>query len=212
LFARLGQIAYTASLASRQELRRVLVLGAGLIGNLAAQTMLAHGVRELIVADPIEERLAVALRCGLRHAVSPRGLADAVGSITGGAGVDTVVEATGAPEIVGHALELVNVHGEVILLGSTRGSVDLDVYRLVHRKGTVLTGAHEMTIPSFETAAGAPSRRGMIETVLRWIASNTVSCLPLVSHRVEPSDIRAAYQGLMDSPASYLGVVVDWGA
>ncbi len=155
LFARFGQIAYTAVAASQQKTGHVLIFGGGIVGNLCAQIFLRRKNRPVIVADISSSRLQLAKKCGIHSVLNPSqddGKA-VLSAESHEAGVNTVVEATGVPDLVASALEYVNPQGEVVLLGSTRGKVELDVYKMVHRKATMLLGAHEGRYPRFGNTA-----------------------------------------------------------
>lgn len=210
LFLRFGQIASTAVEASRAQ-GDALVLGAGIVGNLCAQLLRERARRPVLIADLSSERLGLAERCGLRATIdsSRAPLAEAVGAATQSRGVNTIVEATGVPALVPEALRAVNRGGEVILLGSTRGTVDLDVYKLVHRKATSLVGAHETRYPE-RAPAGAPSHESFARDVLERILSGSVVVSPFVTDTVGPEDFESAYRMLLDDAAHHVGVVVVW--
>ncbi|MFW6194891.1 MAG: zinc-dependent alcohol dehydrogenase [Chloroflexota bacterium] len=96
--------------------KRVAVLGQGAIG--LSFTMLAElqGARQVIGIDPLEYRLDKARDLGATDVINP-GTEEsfaAVEELTGGAGVDVVVDASGAPEGLNQAVQLVNRNGLVI--------------------------------------------------------------------------------------------------
>ena len=210
LFLRFGQIASTAVEASRAQ-GDVLVLGAGIVGNLCAQLFRERARRKVVIADLSPQRLSLAARCGLPGGIDTSGaaLAEALKAATEGRGVNTVVEATGVPALVPEALRVVNRGGEVILLGSTRGTVELDVYKLVHRKATSLVGAHESRYPE-RAPAGSPSHESFARDVLSRILSGGLIVSPFLTDTVAPADIEAAYRMLLDDASHHVGVVVDW--
>jgi len=212
LAVRFGQIAYTAFAAARQKPKNVLVLGAGLVGNLAAQVFREKAEGEVIIADLIQERLRIARECGLPKGVdsTKEELGRQIGTITGGQGVDTVVEATGVPALIVQSLELVNPLGEVILLGSPRGTLNLNVYKLIHRKNTVLTGAHESRFPLRKSEGISPSREGIIEELIDLIVRKRIAVQPLITHVLRPEQAGQAYERLQDKRDQYLGVILEW--
>jgi len=210
LFARFAQIAYTAFGAVHLAPERVLVLGAGMIGNLAAQIFRLLGKEPVLIGDIDRKRLAIAETCGIGRVVDtgapdvPRAIREA----SGGRGVDLVVEATGVPALVAKALEWVNDFGEVILLGSTRGTVDLNVYKYIHRKKTVLSGAHESFFPM--KSAEGPSHESMVKDILGWIADGRLKVDPFITHTLPPERAGEGYEGLLRDKERYLGVFVEW--
>jgi 2-desacetyl-2-hydroxyethyl bacteriochlorophyllide A dehydrogenase len=211
LFVRFGQIAFTAVCASLNR-GAVLVLGAGLIGNLCAQLFQIQTGRQTIIADISPARILLAEKCGVKHRInsSKEDLAEAVSRITGGRGLDTAVEATGVPSLVSECLEKVNRHGEVILLSSTRGKVELDVYKLVHRKATSIIGAHELRYPLFPEGASRNSHRDFSNLVLEGLCSGAVIADPFITGIIPYTRVEEAYHWLLDDRDNHIGIIIDW--
>jgi 2-desacetyl-2-hydroxyethyl bacteriochlorophyllide A dehydrogenase len=212
LFFTFGSISATAVYVRHLPLENVLVLGAGIIGNMAGQLFKAHGTPKLLLTDISPARLAIANRCGIPNTINMKteNLAGSVSRLTDQKGVSIVVEATGVPSLVVTALETVNRLGEVILLGSTRGVVELNVYKLIHAKSTLLTGAHAGTFPEKQTPGIPTWRDGTAQETLDLIATGRMTCAPLITHVISPSQFAEAYDGLAHKQEQYLGVVVDW--
>lgn len=210
LFARFAQIASTAVTASSLA-GPALVLGAGIVGNLCAQLFRERAGRQVAIADRSAARLALAARCGIgtRVDTTGRALDEAIHAAAGDLAFSTIVEATGVPALVPEALRAVQRGGEVILLGSSRGTIELDVYKLVHRKATSLVGAHESRYPQ-RAAAGEPSQTAFADAALGLIASGALVVEPFLTDRIAPAELDGAYRALLDDPASHLGVVIDW--
>ena len=53
------------------EGKKVLVLGAGTIGNLVAQVAQASGAAHVMITDIAEYKLEKARACGIEHVVNP---------------------------------------------------------------------------------------------------------------------------------------------
>lgn len=210
LFARFAQIARTAVEAAKGE-GAVLVLGAGIIGNLAGQLFRELRGGDVLMADPSAERRALAARCGLARVIdnSQRPLSEAIAEMTSGLGVAIAVEATGIPSLVTDALQAVNRLGEVVLLGSARGKVDLDVYKLVHRKATSLVGAHEGRYPARDLP-GRPSQAAFASEALEMIGSGALIVEPFVTDRICPEDLPSMYDALIRDGGQHVGVIVEW--
>ena len=207
LFTRFGQISYTAVAAS-QKTGAVLVLGGGIIGNLCAQLFALKTGRQVIVADLSEQRLALIARCGLKTINTTTGnLLSSVAALTEGKGVETIVEATGVPDLVRVALQTVNPHGEVILLGSTRGKVELDIYKLIHRKYVSLIGAHENRYPKF---GGTESQHGFGCTVIDALTTGTLKVDDFITDHIVPAQADLAYHWLLEDKDHHLGIVIHW--
>jgi 2-desacetyl-2-hydroxyethyl bacteriochlorophyllide A dehydrogenase len=193
---------------------RVVVIGLGLVGNFAAQLMRLSGA-EVLGVDLSPHRLELARSCGIRHLVNPstEDLAEAVREWTSGRGARIVVEAIGRSELAAQAVELTGGHGEVVLLGSPRARVTMDVTPMlsrIHLLAIRLIGALEWTYPLEPTERAHFSIRENYEQLLRWIQNEQLVVEPLISHVLSPRDCQQAYDGLLNRKDEYLGVLFDW--
>jgi L-iditol 2-dehydrogenase len=124
----------------------VVVLGAGPVGQSAiALSALGGADRVVAIGDPAS-RLDFARRMGATDVIGldvPH--ADrvaAVRELTGGRGVDVVIEAAGAPAAVSQALDLVRDGGRVVVCGqyTDGGEVSIHPHRQVNRRHVEIHG------------------------------------------------------------------------
>jgi threonine dehydrogenase-like Zn-dependent dehydrogenase len=211
LFGRFGQISFTAVGVS-QNSGAVLILGGGLIGNLCAQLFQEQTGRQVILADISPARIELAKKCGIKETVcsSSENLMEAVARITGGRGVNTAVEATGVPTMVSESLARVNPYGEVILLGSTRGKAEIDVYKLIHRKLCSLVGAHELRYPLFPEGDSKNNHRDFCVQVLEGLASGSIIAEPFITDIIPYTQAQEAYHWLLNDRDHHIGVIINW--
>jgi len=218
VFTRMICVAFTALRISTIELGdHVAVTGLGLVGNFAAQLAALQGGR-VIGLDLSPRRVELARECGIAYAlvIDPAAIKADVAAITRGAGVTTLIEATGNPRALPLALPLVGRFGEVILLGTPRGAYETDlteVLRHVHLDGlgnVTFKGAHEWRYPVPRNAFVKHSIRRNAELALRLIRSGELQVAPLHSHTLKPEQAEEAYQGLKHKKDEYIGVVFDW--
>lgn len=192
----------------------VVVVGQGLVGNLAAQLFSLSGA-ETIGVDVSERRLALAKRCGVTHTVNPRheDQVARVLELTGGKGARTVVEAVGDPRLILEAPELVARHGEVILLGSPRASFEADVtpfLRHIHLRGVAIKGALEWLYPTLHSEDARFSIEDNARYVFHLFREGKIHLSPLLTHILAPEDFQRAYEGLLHEKDDYLGVAINW--
>ncbi len=106
----------------------VLVVGLGLLGQLAVRLLVANGAR-VIGVDLREDRVRRALEHGAREAFSPgdAGFVSRVMELTGGVGADAAVltAATKSSEIINQAANACRRKGRVVIVGD----VGLDIAR-----------------------------------------------------------------------------------
>ncbi|MFL9913302.1 zinc-binding dehydrogenase [Paraburkholderia sp. RL17-337-BIB-A] len=210
-FARLAQISYTALLVAPDAGQRstVAVIGLGLIGNLAAQLFQIRGDK-VIAADTVLARRNWAIEAGLHGVISTSGvdIAERVREAAADAEIDICVEATGNPAVVQVCLDNVRDRGRVILLGSPRGKIMIDVYNNIHRSGVSLIGAHERVLRA--EAPGAPRMIQVVDEMLNNIAAGKLSVSPLVTQTARPDQLADCYQHLHKDRDQTLGVLIDW--
>ena len=194
----------------------VVVFGLGLVGNLASQMFQLHGCR-VIGVDPVAERRKLAERCGIERTVG--GSADAaqaeIQEITGDEFGNITVDAVGHSSVVMQALRATANHGQLIILGSPRVSVQGDLTDLLsetHLRWITIRGALEWCVPMYPDIGNRTSQFGKQQTIFDWMARGQLQVEPLISHRLKPEQIKQAYDGLLNEPDVYTGVVLDWTA
>jgi L-iditol 2-dehydrogenase len=126
---------HAVSLAESVPKRTALVLGAGTIGLLCLQALRVAGCSRIFVADIDPSRLGLAKEFGATTVLSPKlEFAKQVSQLTGGEGVDLVVEAVGRNETVSTAIDAVRKGGTVILVGNISAEVTLPLQKVVTRQ------------------------------------------------------------------------------
>jgi len=142
----------------------VAVIGMGPIGMLLIRTARAGGASRFAAAELSEERLAAARRDGVRDATTD------VGSLPSDR-FDVVIDATGAPAVIPHAIRLARPGGRVLMFGvAPQGrSATFEPFQ-VFRKGLSIHASYT-------------SRRNSYQA-LKLIGSGAVRVDDLVSHRL----------------------------
>jgi D-arabinose 1-dehydrogenase-like Zn-dependent alcohol dehydrogenase len=160
----------------------VVVLGAGPVGQSIAALARLSGAGEVIVIGAPEDRLAYARRMGASHTIglddfdregakaqrreddrgSATGRIDEVRRLTGGRGADVAIEASGAPEAVSHALDMVRDGGRVVVCGhyTDNGAVELHPHFQVNRKHVEIRGVWGCDYSHFHRAVTIAARHG----------------------------------------------------
>jgi threonine dehydrogenase-like Zn-dependent dehydrogenase len=189
----------------------VLVLGLGVIGNLAAQIARAAGATFVAGVDPVDWRRDVCLAADVctadveraKHAASQRVLDDD--------GFDLVVDATGAASAVKTAFAAARRLGRVVLLGSTReatGSVDF--YNDVHKKGLTIIGAHGHLRAELQDVPGLFTAASDQRIVVELIRSSRVDADVLVTEWAAPDQAPLVYARLIAREARLMTIGFDW--
>lgn len=112
----------------------VLVAGAGAIGLLAVFVLGAYGIRAVDVAEPLEDRRALARRLGARSAVAPEAL------VPGGYAV--AFECSGSDDAFSLLQRKLGTHGRLCVLSD--GNVDpLVLLPEFHEKELTIVGSSD---------------------------------------------------------------------
>jgi 2-desacetyl-2-hydroxyethyl bacteriochlorophyllide A dehydrogenase len=149
----------------------VVVMGLGPVGILTAELLDRAGA-EVVGVDPRRDRREAAILFGV-PAVDVTEIDAAVEQLTSGAGVPLVVDATGRPSALAHALELLRHEGEVLVC-SWYGTKDvsLPLGREFHRRRLQIRSTQVSTIPARLADRWDVQRR-------RAVATRLLSELPL---------------------------------
>jgi alcohol dehydrogenase len=120
----------------------VLVFGAGMLGLTAVGMATARGAA-VIVCDREAGRLEMARAFGAGNKATPDTVDQVVREVTGGVGVDYIVELTGADQSVEAALRNVRIGGKVVLAGTVMPTAGVQMRpEMVVRRLLTITGVH----------------------------------------------------------------------
>jgi len=190
-----------------------MVMGLGLLGMFAIQFMRLSGAYPVIAADLNPERRALALQLGADYALDPAepDFTEQVKAITGGEGVNGIVEVTGNAKALQQALDCAAREGRISLLGCTRISdCAIDFYRQVHFPGIKLIGAHNSVRPLYESRPYEWTHQDDCKAILALLAAGRIQVKPMISRTVKPEEAPQIYTQLCDDPAFPMGTVFDW--
>ncbi len=177
------------------EGERVVVLGAGPIGQAVALCALDRGASALVV-DRLESRLERAMTLGADALAAEPGDAwlDAAREWAGADGPEVVVEATGVPALVRTAMEVVGHGGGVVVVGLSSDDAALRVGDLPFRELDLL-GVSCCRADEFAAAVELVGRkRGLVA--------------PLVTHEFALEEAPQAIAFAIEHPAEVMKAVV----
>jgi len=166
-----------------------LVMGQGVLGQIAVKLLKAAGAAPIVAADPVAAKRDEALKLGADYAFDPLApdFAGRVRAVTDLGrktiwkkaedwGAKVAIEVTGSGPALDTALDAVAPFARVALLGCTRDSnFTINYYRKVHGRGVTLIGAHTLARPSDESAPGWWTTRDDALTTLRLLALGRLS-------------------------------------
>jgi len=172
---------------------RTLVVGAGCVGQIAAQLAAQAGARTTI-CDLDERRLAIARQIGaVEKALNVTGKRW-VEQIADGT-FDTVLDFAGAPGTEDQLIKAVRQGGQVLFIAG-RGAVSYTFNLGQHQCITIKQNSHFYT--------------NDLEDICRLVSRGQINLAPLLQDVVAAEDAKRIYDTLRDRPNELLGTVFTW--
>ena len=177
---------------------KVLVVGAGTIGVLAAIAAKSRGAR-VWICDVAPKKLEYAIRFGLDGTVlndGPGALEKAVKDITDGNGFDVTVECVGLPSTLQNCLDAACFGGRVAVIGVGKHNIDLD-FTIIQKKELNIFGSRNALTRDFEE---------LIETV----KSQNLKLDDVVTNVYKFDDAATAFADFDKNAGSMLKVMIEF--
>jgi D-arabinose 1-dehydrogenase-like Zn-dependent alcohol dehydrogenase len=185
----------------------VAVMGVGPVGQSVVALAALSGAGDVVAVDGVRSRLEYARRMGATHSVDlatpRRERLSHVQGVTGGRGVDVVIEASGHPDAVSEALDLVRDGGRVVVCGhyTDNGAVEIHPHWQINRKHVELRGCWGSRYEHFHRAVEIAARYGDMKPWREMVggrfdlrdasrALETVASRSAVKALIVPSSIR----------------------
>ncbi len=203
----LAKIAFMGAKVSDYHLGdSLLVIGAGPIGQMTVRWASAAGVEHIIVVDPVEKRLKLALRGGATAVISKSVTdckADVEAAMDGGL-PRVVNDSTGNATVFSSACTLAAKYGRIVILGDTGTPSGQHLTHDVINRGLTIVGAHDCHTDDKWTDASIASLFFKLATRGKFDLSE------LTSHVFKPADYAQAYEIANTRRGETMGLVFDW--
>ena len=203
----LAKIAFQGARAARYKLGdSALVVGAGPIGQMSVRWARAAGAETVIVADPIQARLALAADGGATATISAP-VAEArelVLKANRGRLPRVVIDSTGNAAVFAAALGLTADHGIVVVLGDTGQPGSQMLTHDVITRGLTIVGAHD----AHNTAEWTDAT--ITRLFFSLVSSKRFPLEGLTSHVFAPEQCAEAYAVANRDRAGTMGILFDW--
>ena len=200
-----------------------IVMGLGVLGQLAVKLLRAAGAAPVIAADPVMGKREEALALGADFAFDPLApdFAAQVKAVTESdrrthmgrkpdVGAKVAIEVTGNGAALNSVLDAVAPFARVALLGCTRNSnFTINYSRKVHAQGVSLIGAHTMARPDAESSNGWWTTRDDAQSFLKLLSLGRVSLDGFVAEVHSPEECGEVYARLAVGGA-FPVVQFDW--
>lgn len=177
--------------------KKVLVLGAGTIGNLTAQSARAMGAESVMITDISDYKLEMADSCGIDFVVNTAKykLSEAIATHFGPNKADLILECVGTQATVDQAVENARKGTTIVIVGvfGKKPTVDLG---LVQDRELNLVGTLMYQKSDFEKAIELiPKRKLYLDS--------------LITHRFKFEQYLDAYHAIEGSDGKYMKVMIE---
>jgi L-iditol 2-dehydrogenase len=192
-----GRPAAIAGPSSDVAGKKVLVLGAGTIGNLVGQVAMASGADAVLISDVSEYKLAKARACGFTHTVNPaqEDIGAAILKVFGPDKADIIFECVGVQDTITTAVTHARKGSTIVIVGvfGKKPVVDLG---WVQDRELRLFGTLMYQKPDYERAIDLVARRA-------------IQLDEMITHRFAFNDYLSAYHAIEASQGNYLKVMIE---
>ena len=206
-WAGLAKTAYRASWAGPFEPgHHILIIGAGPLGQMAVRWAAIAGADSIAVVDLSIARLDHA-RCGGATHLFKGDIAaclDEIQAINAGTGPSIVVDVTGNPVVLKHALTAAARFGKVILLGDTGYPSQQCLSSDVMTKGLTIQATHES-----HDRDGWTQRR-IDHLFFDHVVHDRFVLSGLITHEFSPGNCKQAYALANEQREQVMGILFDW--
>jgi len=176
----------------------VAVLGAGTIGLLCLQTAFLAGASQVYVLEVESSRRQIAAQLGATQVFDPRAVdpVAAIKDLTGGRGVDVVLEAGGNAETIALAPKLARKRGRVALLTLHNEPVPINFFPLVCDEIQLIGSFSHIYDEDFAAA-------------VTLLGSRRINAEPFITGRIALDDmVEKGLEELIANKATHLKILV----
>jgi len=175
----------------------VAIIGGGPMGQIHLQFALQSGARKVILIETEETRREMAKKFGAHVVINPKdgNLKEQVLAETEGLGPDAVVEVVGRSDTIELAVELAKRGGKVLIFGfAPEGQkASFIPFNVLSRELTIL---------------GSWVNPYSYSRALDILAAGKVNVKPLISNRLNLTEITQAYKMLAEKPLGFMKALV----
>ena len=185
---------HVANRAQIQPGDTVGIMGGGAIGLLGGEAAKIRGAGRVIVVEPLEQRRRKALDMGFEVIDSSAGDAGAtLREMTGGLGVDRIIEAAGVPITVQWSLAALRKGGRIAAVGIPNKGVEINMRDLV---------LYELEI------AGSRASAGEMRRVMPHVADGRMRLSEVMTHEFRLADYADALTTFRDPSSGAIKIII----
>ncbi|MFC2055714.1 zinc-binding dehydrogenase [Chloroflexota bacterium] len=189
-----------------------VIIGAGIIGQIAIQLAKKSGTGKVVVLDLHEDRLDLARRYGADITINPTEVdqVDAVFDAAGGKGASIILEATGNPQVIPTAFKMAGDGGRVVCVGALEEPVSISFHAEFIRRELTMIAAFQPYCPTTENLYWKWTQGANRKLLLDMIASGELDVHEMLTHRFQANEAPEVYERIKQGEANMLGALLEW--
>jgi L-iditol 2-dehydrogenase len=175
---------------------KVVILGAGCIGLVTLLACKAFGATDVIVVDVIEKRLECAKKLGASYVINAKNenVLEKIAELTGGKGVDKVIETAGSEFTIKQTAYMVKRGGTIVLVGlASKDIVEFDFMQIM---------AKEVEIKSVFRY------RNLYPAAIGAIADGKIDVKGIITHEFDFEDTKKAFDFVIENKNDVVKAVI----
>lgn len=191
----------------------VVIMGLGLVGQLALSLARLSGGRPVIAVDLDNFRLDIAKARGADVCINPKDTADVPQAVRDSCidnGANVVIECTGKPSVYPVAVKMASMGGRLIALGSPRGTVKMDFFSDIHLREVNIFGALQPITPEHDHIYFRWTKQRERTLLMQLMGEGELPVEDLITHVAKPNECQEVYTMLDHKPDRVLGILFDW--
>jgi 2-desacetyl-2-hydroxyethyl bacteriochlorophyllide A dehydrogenase len=189
-----------------------VIIGAGIIGQIAIQLAKKSGAGKVVVLEMQEDRLDLARRYGADVTINPTEVdqVDAVFNAAGGKGAPVILEATGNPQVIPTAFKMAGDGGRIVCVGALEEPVSISFHGEFIRRELTLIAAFQPYCPTTENLYWKWTQGANRKLLLDMIASGELDVHEMLTHRFQAKKAPQVYERIKQGDTAMLGVLLEW--
>jgi L-iditol 2-dehydrogenase len=175
---------------------KVVILGAGCIGLVTLLACKAFGATDVIVVDVIEKRLECAKKLGASYVINAKNenVLEKIAELTGGKGVDKVIETAGSEFTIKQTAYMVKRGGTIILVGlASKDIVEFDFMQIMTKEIEIKSVFRYRNL--YPAAIGA-------------IADGKIDVKGIITHEFDFEDSKKAFDFVIENKNDVVKAVI----
>jgi 2-desacetyl-2-hydroxyethyl bacteriochlorophyllide A dehydrogenase len=192
---------------------RVLVLGLGKVGLLAALHLRRAGAHRVYLGDPSPRRREFARNLGFVDIVDPleEHFEEHILDLSGGLGVDVVVEASGHPSSIAPAFQAAKTGGRVLILGNHTQPVQIVFSDYVMHKELTIIGTWRIgNLLDVDPQYNRWNARTNLDDVMELIREGKLPVKDFVTHRFHFRELPDVYRQIESGSIEPIQVILSY--